>query len=153
MIALWHPWKLYGTALLTHLSGLIIDLLFSSFLQVLFSMFIRFWSFIIINFYPFSLWLLYFHHFSSLSLYVKYRIHLFRNPDKITPSEHTIVQEYLDKPFLLDGYKMDLRLYALVTQCDPLRIFLYQDGLVRLSTEKYANPTEENMVSQKNIPM
>ncbi|XP_076813303.1 tubulin polyglutamylase TTLL7-like [Clavelina lepadiformis] len=72
-------------------------------------------------------------------------IQLFRNAEKIQPSEHTIVQEYLDKPLLLDGYKMDLRLYVLITSCDPLRIFLYQDGLVRLSTEKYAKPSEHNV--------
>nr|CAB3267360.1 tubulin polyglutamylase TTLL7-like [Phallusia mammillata] len=72
-------------------------------------------------------------------------IQLYRNVEKIQPTEHTIVQEYLDKPLLLDGYKIDLRLYALVTHCDPLKVFLYQDGLVRLSTEKYASPTESNV--------
>uniref|UniRef100_H2Y307 Tubulin polyglutamylase TTLL7-like n=2 Tax=Ciona intestinalis TaxID=7719 RepID=H2Y307_CIOIN len=72
-------------------------------------------------------------------------IQLFRNAEKIQPCEQTIVQEYLDKPLLLDGYKIDLRLYCLVTHCDPLRAFLYKDGLVRLSTEKYVNPTEQNM--------
>uniref|UniRef100_H2ZKE7 Tubulin polyglutamylase TTLL7 n=1 Tax=Ciona savignyi TaxID=51511 RepID=H2ZKE7_CIOSA len=72
-------------------------------------------------------------------------IQLFRNPEKIQAAEQTIVQEYLDKPLLLDGYKIDLRLYCLVTHCDPLRAFLYKDGLVRLSTEKYVSPTEQNM--------
>ncbi|KAF6779450.1 hypothetical protein AHF37_01103 [Paragonimus kellicotti] len=28
--------------------------------------------------------------------------------------------------------------------CDPLRIFIYNDGLVRLGTEKYVDPTEPN---------
>ena len=57
-----------------------------------------------------------------------------------------VVQEYLNKPLLWDGYKIDLRIYVLVTNCDPLRIFLYQDGLVRLSTEKYSSASEKNLV-------
>lgn len=63
--------------------------------------------------------------------------------------EHFIVQEYLDKPFLMEGYKFDLRIYILVTSCDPLRIFLYNDGLVRMGTEKYHAPSEANLVSHR----
>lgn len=48
----------------------------------------------------------------------------------------------------MEGYKFDLRIYILVTSCDPLRIFLYNDGLVRMGTEKYHAPTEDNLVSQ-----
>lgn len=47
----------------------------------------------------------------------------------------------------MEGYKFDLRIYILVTSCDPLRIFLYKDGLVRMGTEKYHAPTEANLVS------
>ncbi|BFZ00035.1 hypothetical protein BsWGS_03074 [Bradybaena similaris] len=72
-------------------------------------------------------------------------ITLFRNAEKIHSSEHYIVQEYIDKPLLLDGYKFDLRIYVLITHCDPLRIFLYNDGLVRLATEKYLPPHENNI--------
>ncbi|XP_006822303.1 tubulin polyglutamylase TTLL7-like [Saccoglossus kowalevskii] len=72
-------------------------------------------------------------------------ISIFRNGEKIPQHDHMIIQEYLDKPFLIDGYKFDLRVYVLVTSCDPLRIFLYNDGLVRLSTEKYCHPTESNV--------
>lgn len=37
------------------------------------------------------------------------------------------------QPLLLDGFKLDLRVYVLVTACNPLRIFVYKDGLVRQS--------------------
>ncbi|XP_071117315.1 tubulin polyglutamylase TTLL7-like isoform X1 [Haliotis cracherodii] len=70
---------------------------------------------------------------------------LYRNAEKIPPTEHFIVQEYIDKPLLLDGYKFDLRVYVLVTSCDPLRIFLFNDGLVRLGTEKYLPPHDSNI--------
>ncbi|XP_067845745.1 tubulin polyglutamylase TTLL7 [Heptranchias perlo] len=72
-------------------------------------------------------------------------ISLIRNGEKLQAQEHLIVQEYLDKPFLMEGYKFDLRIYILVTSCDPLRIFLYNDGLVRMGTEKYHAPTESNL--------
>lgn len=72
-------------------------------------------------------------------------INLYRNAEKIPASEHFIVQQYIHKPLLLDGYKFDLRVYVLVTSCDPLRIFLFNDGLVRLATEKYLLPHESNI--------
>ena len=56
------------------------------------------------------------------------------------------MQEYIEKPLLLEGFKFDLRVYTLVTSCDPLRIFLFHDGLVRLATEKYSLPHESNIV-------
>ncbi|XP_028855652.1 tubulin polyglutamylase TTLL7 isoform X2 [Denticeps clupeoides] len=72
-------------------------------------------------------------------------ISLIRNCEKLPAQDHFIVQEYLDKPFLMEGYKFDLRIYILVTSCDPLRIFLYNDGLVRMGTEKYHAPNESNL--------
>ncbi|XP_064189483.1 tubulin polyglutamylase TTLL7 [Anguilla rostrata] len=72
-------------------------------------------------------------------------ISLIRNCEKLPAQDHFIVQEYLDKPFLMEGYKFDLRIYILVTSCDPLRIFLYNDGLVRMGTEKYHVPNESNL--------
>ncbi|EGV98615.1 Tubulin polyglutamylase TTLL7 [Cricetulus griseus] len=59
--------------------------------------------------------------------------------------DHLIVQEYIEKPFLMEGYKFDLRIYILVTSCDPLKIFLYHDGLVRMGTEKYIPPNDSNL--------
>ena len=58
--------------------------------------------------------------------------------------EPTVAQVYLEKPFLLDGYKFDMRIYVLVTSVAPLRIYVYKEGMARLCTTPYVAPTEEN---------
>lgn len=57
--------------------------------------------------------------------------------DKIDLREVTVVQEYLNEPYLLDGLKFDMRVYVLVVSSDPLRIFIHEEGLVRFATQKY----------------
>lgn len=56
-----------------------------------------------------------------------------------------VAQTYILNPYLIDGKKFDLRIYVLVTSCDPLRMYLFKDGLVRLCTEDFIKPNATNM--------
>ncbi|XP_061302466.1 tubulin polyglutamylase TTLL13 isoform X2 [Pezoporus flaviventris] len=71
-----------------------------------------------------------------------------RNPEDIQHGEHMICQQYISKPFLIDGFKFDMRLYVLVTSCDPLRVFVYKEGLVRFATVKYIDPSSGKPVKK-----
>lgn len=59
-----------------------------------------------------------------------------REIDDITEN-NCVVQHYIEKPFLMEKMKFDLRLYVLVTGINPLRIYLSKDGLARLATKIY----------------
>ncbi|XP_061698579.1 tubulin polyglutamylase TTLL4 isoform X2 [Syngnathoides biaculeatus] len=50
-----------------------------------------------------------------------------------------LVQKYLHKPYLISGSKFDLRIYVYVTCYDPLRIYIFSDGLVRFASCKYSS--------------
>ena len=64
-------------------------------------------------------------------------IFLTNDIDQIPKDDTYVVQQYMQNPFLLDGLKFDLRLYVLVLSCEPLKIFLYEEGLVRFATHKF----------------
>ncbi|KAM3849920.1 tubulin monoglutamylase TTLL4 [Diretmus argenteus] len=50
-----------------------------------------------------------------------------------------LVQKYLHKPYLISGNKFDLRIYVYVTSYDPLRVYIFSDGLVRFASCKYSS--------------
>lgn len=63
-------------------------------------------------------------------------------PEQVPSDEQLLVAKYIANPLCIDGHKCDIRLYVLVTSFDPLIIYLYEEGLVRLATVKY-NPSTE----------
>eukprot|EP01022_Parablepharisma_sp_SALTPOND_P029179 TRINITY_DN72748_c0_g1_i1.p1 TRINITY_DN72748_c0_g1~~TRINITY_DN72748_c0_g1_i1.p1 ORF type:complete len:639 (+),score=97.27 TRINITY_DN72748_c0_g1_i1:132-2048(+) len=72
-------------------------------------------------------------------------IFLTNSYENIDMSERYIAQKYVHNPYLIDGLKFDMRIYVLVYGCDPLRIFVYKEGLARLATEEYVTPVGGNM--------
>lgn len=74
-------------------------------------------------------------------------IFLTRTWENVSPTESLVAQRYLHKPLLIEGYKFDMRIYIIVTSVDPLRMFLFEDGLVRICTQKYVEPRPRNLNS------
>ena len=44
---------------------------------------------------------------------------------------------YISDPYLINGMKFDLRVYVFVSSYDPLKIFIFREGLARFATCKY----------------
>ena len=56
-----------------------------------------------------------------------------------------LVSRYISNPHLINETKYDLRIYVLITSFNPLRIYLYDNGLVRFATEKYTKGNYDNV--------
>jgi len=52
-------------------------------------------------------------------------------------AEDVVVQRYIDPPYLVRGRKAHMRIYGLITSVDPLRFYVYDDGIVRLAPRPY----------------
>lgn len=73
-------------------------------------------------------------------------IFLARTPDEIqshvASDEQVVVARYIADPLCIDGHKCDIRIYVAVTSFDPLVIYVYEEGLVRIATVRYDNNAE-----------
>ena len=63
--------------------------------------------------------------------------------DILRPKQNLCVQKYITNPFLVNGLKFDLRLYVLLTSIDPIKVYLYEDGLVRFATKPFSTKKED----------
>lgn len=58
----------------------------------------------------------------------------------------TFIQEFIDNPLLVDGYKFDIGVYTIITSIDPLRVHIYTgDVLFRYCPQKYHPFDAENL--------
>ena len=64
-------------------------------------------------------------------------IFLTRNWEDINPHDHVVAQKYISNPYLIDGLKFDLRIYVLLYGVNPLRLYIFEDGMARFATVKY----------------
>lgn len=58
-----------------------------------------------------------------------------------------LISEYVENPHLINGKKYDLRIYVLIRSFEPLRIYLYREGLVRFCTHDYS--TDESKITDR----
>jgi hypothetical protein len=80
----------------------------------------------------------------------------------------SIISKYIPNPLLITGHKFDLRIYVVITSYEPLRIYVYKEGLVRFASEEYSikdaktnqynhltnysiNKKNQNFVQNKNL--
>ncbi|XP_024867624.1 tubulin polyglutamylase TTLL6 [Temnothorax curvispinosus] len=50
----------------------------------------------------------------------------------------TFIQEFIERPFLVNGYKFDIGVYTVITSVDPLRVYIYKgDVLFRFCPVEY----------------
>ena len=53
------------------------------------------------------------------------------------------MSEYVKNPHLINGLKYDLRIYVAVVSYDPLKIYMFDEGLARFATHKYSTKLKE----------
>lgn len=64
-------------------------------------------------------------------------IYLVTDISAVEPKQNLVLQEYIANPHLLGGYKYTLRVFVLVTSLDPLRVWVFPDGLTKMATRAF----------------
>nr|XP_012145183.1 PREDICTED: uncharacterized protein LOC100882155 isoform X2 [Megachile rotundata] len=62
-----------------------------------------------------------------------------KNVDNINiTATGSFVQEFIQRPFLVDGYKFDIGVYTVITSVDPLRVYVYK-GYIKEAMKRFGN--------------
>ena len=62
-------------------------------------------------------------------------------------NDGVFITKLLNNPHLIRGYKYDIRFHGLISNIKPLKLYLYDEGFVKLSTEKYTYNNFNNKFS------
>lgn len=71
------------------------------------------------------------------------RIRLITSIDEVNPADEwmekniPLAQRYIMDPLLVDGFKCTLRIYVALTEVNPLRVYVFSEGLVRICSSRY----------------
>jgi len=65
--------------------------------------------------------------------------------------EALVVSRYVDHPYLVDGLKIDLRLYVLITSIDPLKIYLFDEGHPRFASMNYTKDGKDMKERRRHL--
>ena len=65
--------------------------------------------------------------------------------DDLDDFDDSGVAQYYIPPLLINNKKFDMRIYVLVTSCDPLRVYIFDEGMMRFCTEDYQKPKASNL--------
>lgn len=71
-------------------------------------------------------------------------IYLIDAISEVPIDEPCIVSRYISNPLLINFLKFDMRIYVLVSSYEPLRIYIYQEGLARFASEPYKSGQKSN---------
>ena len=53
-------------------------------------------------------------------------------------NQQIVVSQYIMNPLLINGFKFDLRIYVCITSIDPMRIYIFEEGIARFATEQFS---------------
>lgn len=58
-------------------------------------------------------------------------IRVLSKPGKISPTcNKCILQEYIQRPLCVHGFKFDMRIYVAITSFHPMRAYVFQNGVL-----------------------
>ena len=71
-------------------------------------------------------------------------IHLIDDISEINVDDLSVISRYITNPLLINGHKFDLRIYVMVSSYEPLRVYVFKEGLARFASETYTSSVNKD---------